>query len=336
MREDGIRAANSGVSDMHDIPTLIHDYGVLVVFAAVLVEGIGVPVPSFAVVVLAASVLDHAHLGSIFLAAFIAGLLTDLAWYWAGHRLGYKLLRTLCRVSLSTDSCVQRTESVFLRWGLSSLLVARFLPGYSLVAQPLAGALRQPFVPFLFYDLVGMVVWCVAGIVLGAVFSSAVGDVLNFLDRFGTYGTLALLFAFFAYIAYRWYRRQAVIKQLRMDRISAIELRRLIQEGSQPVILDIRPDGARAREGIIPGSIYVNPMAIEKLETTILSAHEIVIYCACPNEASAAHIAQRLMTRGVKRVRPLLGGIDAWTDAGFEVHAHSESSTTTEVTVQPL
>jgi rhodanese-related sulfurtransferase len=99
------------------------------------------------------------------------------------------------------------------------------------------------------------------------------------------------------------------------------------------VILDIRPDGARAREGIIPGSIYVNPTAIEKLEATVLSAHEIVIYCACPNEASAANIAQRLMSQGAKRVRPLLGGIYAWTDAGFEVHVFSAPSTTTAATV---
>jgi len=318
---------------MHDIPALIRDYGVLVVFAAVLVEGIGVPVPSFAVIVLAASVLDHAHLWTIFLAASVAGLLTDLAWYWAGLRLGYRLLRTLCRLSLSTDSCVHRTEALFLRWGLSSLLVARFLPGYSVIAQPLAGALRQPFAPFLFYDLIGMVVWCLAGIVLGALFSSAVGDVLNFLDRFGTFGTWVLLAGFIAYVSYRWYRRQALIKQLRMDRINAHELRKLIQEGGQPVILDVRPDAARAREGVIPGSIYVNPAAVEKLEATVLSAHEIVIYCACPNEASAAVIAQRLMTQGVKRVRPLLGGIDAWIDAGFEVAVLAEASTTTVVSV---
>lgn len=317
------------MSSMHDIPTLIREYGVLVVFAAVFIEGAGVPVPSFAVVIVAASILYESHAGvvDVFLAAFVAGMITDLVWYWAGFRLGYRLLRTLCRLSLSTDSCVHRTEMFFLRWGLSSLLVARFLPGYSVVAQPLAGALRQPFAPFLFYDLIGTAVWCLAGVLLGAVFSSAIEDVLNSVDRFGTYGTLALLSAFVAYIAYRWYQRRALIKQLRMDRISAAELRRLILEGGQPVILDVRPDGARAREGTIPGSIYVSPAAIGQLEPTVLSAGEIVIYCACPNEASAASIAQQLMARGARRVRPLLGGIDAWTDAGFELEALSESST---------
>lgn len=313
---------------VHDIPTLIRDYGIFVVFAAVLIEGIGIPVPSFAVVVIAASILYESHIGivDVFLAAFVAGMITDLVWYWAGLRLGYRLLRALCRLSLSSDSCVHRTEAFFLRWGLSSLLIARFLPGYSVVAQPLAGALRQPFAPFLVYDLIGTATWCLTGILLGAVFSFAIEDVLNSLDRFGTYGTLALLVAFLVYVAYRWYRRQALIKQLRMDRISVVELRQLILEGSQPVILDVRSSGARAREGTIPGSIYVDPATIEKLEVTVLSAGEIVVYCACPNEASAANIAQRLKARGAKRVRPLLGGIDAWTDAGFEVEALSEAA----------
>jgi membrane protein DedA with SNARE-associated domain/rhodanese-related sulfurtransferase len=331
--DDGNTIAGSRF--MHDIPSLIRDYGIVFVFAAVLVEGIGIPVPSFAVVVLAASVLDRSQLGTLFLAALSAGLLTDLAWYWAGKRLGYRLLRTLCRLSLSADSCVMRTEALFVRWGLSSLLVARFLPGYSTIAQPLAGALRQPFAPFLFYDLLGAVLWCMTGIVLGAVFSSAVGSVLDFLDRFGTYGTLTLIGAFLTYVAYRWYRRQVLIKQLRMDRISVQELRKLILDGSRPVLIDIRSDSARAREGTIPSSVFVDPAEIEKLETTILSAQEIVIYCACPNEASAAVFAQRLMARGAKRVRPLHGGIDAWTDAGFEVDAFSVTPAATMTAVQP-
>lgn len=321
------------MSNVHDIPALIREYGVLVVFVTVLVEGIGIPVPSFAVVVVAASILYASPFGivDVFVAALVAGLITDIAWYWAGHRFGYRLLRALCRLSISTDSCVHRTETFFLRWGLSSLLVARFLPGYSVVAQPLAGALRQPFAAFFFYDLIGAVVWCLAGIVLGAVFSSAIEDVLGSLDRLGSYGALALLCAFVAYVAYRWYRRQALIKRLRMDRISAAQLRQLILDGGQPVILDVRSEGARAREGTIPGSIYVDPAAIEKLEAAAFATGEVVVYCACPNEASAAVIAQRLMTRGAKRVRPLLGGIDAWTQAGFDVDVLSPSATTTVI-----
>ena len=87
---------------MHDIPSLLRDYGVLVVFGAVLIEGIGIPVPSFAVVVVAASVLKVSRLGlaSVFCAALVSGVTPDLAWYWAGRRLGYRLLRTLCRLSL--------------------------------------------------------------------------------------------------------------------------------------------------------------------------------------------------------------------------------------------
>jgi rhodanese-related sulfurtransferase len=46
---------------------------------------------------------------------------------------------------------------------------------------------------------------------------------------------------------------------------------------------------------------------------------EIVLYCTCPNEASAARVARVLMDRGFTRVRPLEGGLDCWIEAGLPV-----------------
>jgi len=43
------------------------------------------------------------------------------------------------------------------------------------------------------------------------------------------------------------------------------------------------------------------------------------LYCTCPSEASAARVAKILMNHGFKRVRPLLGGLDAWVAAGYAV-----------------
>ena len=140
---------------MHDISLLIRDFGLVVVFAAVFAEGLGLPIPSFAFVLIAAGSLYESGRASpleVTLVAFAAGLLADLFWYWAGRRFGYRLLGILCRISISPDSCVQRTESVFTRWGSSTLIVARFVPGLSVVAQPLAGAVRQAWRTFLIFD----------------------------------------------------------------------------------------------------------------------------------------------------------------------------------------
>jgi len=315
---------------MHDVVTLIRQYGTIVVFAAVFIEGVGLPIPSFAVVLVAAAAIDEtgASVLGVLWAALSAALLCDLAWYWAGHRLGYRLLRVLCKLSLSADSCVQKTESLFVRWGAPSLMVARFVPGFSVVAQPLAGAVGQRFHTFLFYDVIGVILWVAAAVLLGVVFSSAVDDVLDQLSRYGRIGTLILAGLFAAYLAYRLYRRRVFIRQLRMDRISVSELRSLIHTGPKPVVLDARPRGARLRDGSIPGSIAVDSSVLDELAKTLASVDEVIVYCACPNEASAVNIARQLLGKGARRVRPLLGGIDAWVEAGFDIETFAAVATT--------
>jgi len=54
---------------------------------------------------------------------------------------------------------------------------------------------------------------------------------------------------------------------------------------------------------------------------------EVIVYCACPNEASAAVVAKQLMRAGFKRVRPLAGGIEAWVEQGYPVELLSEGGT---------
>jgi rhodanese-related sulfurtransferase len=225
----------------------------------------------------------------------------------------------LCRISLSPDSCVQRTESVFVRWGSSVLLIARFVPGLSVVAQPLAGVVRRPWRSFLLYDCLGLLLWAGSAVVLGVMFSSAVDDVLDTLSRYGVFGAMLVAGAIVLYALYKAAQRQLLIRRLRMDRISVDELRELIEQGKAPVILDVRPSESQAQRGTIPGAVQVSKESIGSLSIRADETAEIVVYCACPNEASAAAIAKLLLVRGFKRVRPLRGGIDAWLAAGLEV-----------------
>jgi membrane protein DedA with SNARE-associated domain/rhodanese-related sulfurtransferase len=304
---------------MHDLTALIRHHEIGLVFVAVLIEGIGLPVPSYPVVIVAAALLTEANgsIASVVAAAFAAGVLCDVGWFWAGRRLGFRLLRGLCKISLSADSCVKKTEALFLRWGAPSLLVARLVPGFSIVAQPLAGALGQRFAQFLVYDVGGLFLWVASATVLGVLFSSAVDDVLDLVSRFGSVGTTVLVALLVAYVAYRWYRRYAFIRQLRMERITVQDLRTLIDAGLAPIILDVRSDAARSRDGAIPASILV--ASADEVAPATIEAAEVIVYCACPNEASAALLARQLLNLGARRVRPLLGGIDAWIAAGFAI-----------------
>jgi rhodanese-related sulfurtransferase len=128
--------------------------------------------------------------------------------------------------------------------------------------------------------------------------------------------TLALLAV---YVFARWWRRQLFIRQLRMDRITVDELAAMIDDGAAPVILDVRPDLVRFEQGIIPGAIFAHPL--DALGTLDIYSRdvEVVVYCSCPNEEAAATAANHLKRAGFRKIRPLLGGIEAWTEAGRAV-----------------
>jgi membrane protein DedA with SNARE-associated domain/rhodanese-related sulfurtransferase len=305
---------------MHDIAALIRHFGLAVVFVSVLLESLGLPLPSFAIVLIAAGAsFDERHTlpWDVMGAAFGAGICCDLFWYWAGRRYGYRLLHTLCRISLSPDSCVKRTESVFARWGSATLLVSRFVPGLSVVAQPLAGVVRRPGASFLLYDGLGLLLWAGVAVGLGVTFSTAIDDVLDVLSRFGMLGAVIVLGLFALWLGRKLAQRHVLLRRLRMDRITVDELKALIESGEAPLIFDVRASEEQQQHGVIPGAIATSENLLPSLALPADSRREIVVYCACPDEASAVSIAHALMKRGYERVRPLRGGADAWRAAGF-------------------
>ena len=122
---------------MQELIELIGRYGVLFVFANVLIEQVGLPVPALPTLVLAGALAADGKVSAplALLAALLASTLADGAWYLVGRRYGHRVLRTICRLSLSPDSCVRRTENVFDRYGLFSLVLAKFIPVEARVLQ---------------------------------------------------------------------------------------------------------------------------------------------------------------------------------------------------------
>ena len=306
---------------MQDIHQIFAEYGLAAVFAAVFLEQVGAPIPALPVLLLAGALAaDDPLFGALALfVAMLASTLGDLAWFWAGRRFGHRVLSLMCRVSLSPDSCVRQTEATFERRGVGTLVIAKFVPGLSTVAPPLAGALGMRVPSFLVFNGAGSALWAGAGLLGGLLFHDQIDTLFAGIAALGGYALAALGLLLGLYILFRWYDRRRFYRALEMARISADELHRLMSEGDYPVILDVRSRTHREVDPrLIPGA---RPVDLEDLDSALAElpgGREVIVYCACPNEASAVKVARMLAARGHTRVRPLSGGLDAWAAAGFQ------------------
>jgi membrane protein DedA with SNARE-associated domain/rhodanese-related sulfurtransferase len=302
---------------METLPQFIEAYGLWVVFVCVLLDQGGLPTPAYPPIILTASLaVDRGgSLTTILFVAILAAVLADLLWYMCGRHFGATMLRLMCKISLSPDSCVGTTRRVYARWGAKSLVFAKYVPGLAAIATTLAGESRINLARFIIYDFIGAALWAAGAIVLGVIFDDAVDALLITLEQFGGYALLLFALALVLFIAGKWRNRRRFLSQIQMARLTPEELDALMREQKDLMILDVRTAERRARAGWIPGSIHV--VDIDLLQLNVTS--EVVVYCDCPNDASAAVAARRLKEKGFARVRPLAGGFDAWKRGGHEL-----------------
>lgn len=306
---------------MTQLIELIQYYGLAFVFINVLALQAGLPFPAYPTLIITGALASRggASLQALLATAVVASLLADMAWFHAGRRYGSKVLKTICRVSMSPDSCVRQTESIFARFGVASLAVAKFIPGFASVATSMAGVVRVPLWKFLAFDAVGAALWAGVALGLGFVFRDAINDVLKVFETMGRIGLWLVIGAFLLYAAAKWWQRELFIWRLRMDRISVDELHELMSARRVGTIIDVRSPITQSLTGRIPGAIAVDSRNIKVELLPISPGQEVIVYCACPNEYSAAKVAKVLIQHGFTRVHPLLGGIDAWIAAGHPV-----------------
>jgi membrane protein DedA with SNARE-associated domain len=267
---------------MQQLAFYVSKYGLSLIFVNVLLEQLGLPIPAMPVLIVAGALAVERDLSvpRVLLVAVLASVLADALWYALGKRHGFRILKTLCRVSLSPDGCVRQTTSIFEKWGMPSLVVAKFVPGFSTVAPPLAGAINARLVPFLLYDGAGALVWAGAGIGAGMAFHRAIDRGLEFLAGIGSRALVVVGGALLLFILYKWRQRRRFYKMLRMARISPQELRRLMDEGRDPVVLDVRTSGARLRDpNRIPGARSLELADIPEKLAGLPQDREIVLYC---------------------------------------------------------
>ncbi|KVF01471.1 DedA family protein/thiosulfate sulfurtransferase GlpE [Burkholderia vietnamiensis] len=305
---------------------LVAQYGPLLVFANVLAAAIGLPVPAMPTLVLfgAMAAMHPAMIGSqvvtVVALSVLGALIGDTVWYVAGRRYGGATLKTICRLSLSRDSCVRKTERFFGRYGVRVLAVARFIPGLSLVSVPMAGALGTRYRTFAGYDALGAALWTIVALGAGLVFYRQIDWLFAGASRLGRAVLLVIVALLALYAAVRWMRRRALIRQLASARIGVDELERLLRDPSAPVVLDVRSAEHRKLDPFtIPGAQFADERHIDDIVARYPLTQKFVVYCSCPNEVTAALMARRLLDAGFTDALPLRGGLDAWRDTGREL-----------------
>ncbi|MDB5806868.1 MAG: Sulfurtransferase [Betaproteobacteria bacterium] len=307
---------------MQHLLSLLAEDGLWLVFGWVLMERIGVPIPALPIMIVGGALAADGRMSLplLCLVALAGCLIGDGLWYAAGRRYGARVLRLLCRISLSPDSCVKQSESRFERAGGPLLVVAKFIPGLATMAAPVAGAIRLRATTFFFFTGLGSLLWIAVGAGLGLLFHAEIEKLFARLEGLGHIAVPVLGALLAAYVGFKWWERRRLFKMLRMARISVDELWKLMQAGHKPVVVDVRSGVARKVDPRgIPGAL---PLEMERLSDQVQHLprdREIILYCTCPNEESAAHVAKVLIDLGYTKVRPLHGGLDAWVDAGHEV-----------------
>ena len=305
---------------MNEANAFLSQYGEILLFAVVFAEQIGLPLPAVPILLVAGALAGAGKIdltGAIVLSV-IACLAGDLIWYELGRRRGRRALSLLCRVSLEPDSCVRRTENFFTRHGVGSLVLAKFIPGLSTLAPALAGLFRVGMQRFLLFNGLGAVLWTLAFVLPGYLLSDQIERLAEEAERLGVW--LASIFGagIAAYVGYKFLHRQLLLRELRIARVTAEELKQLMDNGHELLVVDLR--GALDHEAdpyTIRGALRMTAEELEQRHHEIPRHQDVILFCACPNEATAAKMALMLRSKGITRGRALAGGIDAWREKDF-------------------
>jgi membrane protein DedA with SNARE-associated domain/rhodanese-related sulfurtransferase len=295
-------------------------YAYPIVFLWVMSEQMGVPIPAVPLL-LTAGTLTATHklsLPLVLLSTLCGSLVSDTLWYFMGRRYGGAVVKLVCKLALETATCVRRTEDYFTKHGPSSLLVAKFLPGLGSVAAPIAGQTGMPFRVFVAYDAAGVMIWALAATLTGRFF----GDVLKrnpgALAWVGHSAGGLFLLLVLGFLAWRVWKQQAFLKEIRMARLEPTELKRMLDSGKNVFIVDLRhPLDYLPDPRTLPGAVRLTPDKLVANSDAIPRDQDIVLFCTCPSEATAAKMALTMRKLGIHRVRPLRGGYDGWKDLGY-------------------
>ncbi len=259
---------------------LHHGYAVLAVW--VFAEQFGFPISSIPILLAAGALAGSGNLALAGVLSFpVAGsMLADSIWYEIGRYKGSRVLNVICRVSLEPDSCVRNAENLFARRGANALVVAKFIPGFSVAAPPLSGMLGMRISRFLLFDGAGALAYIGTFVGLGYAFSHQLEHIGQVALSLGM-GLLVLLAAgLVLYVAWKYIQRQRFIRSLRVNRITAEELKQKIEDGEKIAIVDLRHSvDFEADPNTIPGALYLPSEEFNQRYKEIPADRELILFC---------------------------------------------------------
>ena len=258
------------------------------------------------------------------LAMLAACIIADTIWFALGRRYGNSVLKLLCRLSFEASTCVSKTEGYFTRRGPVTLLFAKFVPGLSTVAAPIAGQTGMPYPRFLAWDLAGSLIWGETFILAGRFF----GDVAK---KSAPFFALARPLRHLHLrpdgprlpLSHRVWKQRKFLQQVRELRLEPSELKAMLDDAeasgtTPPFIVDLRhPLDYLPDPRVLPGALRIGPNELKQHSEIIPRDRDVILYCTCPSEETSAKLALQLHKMGVYRVRPLRGGFDGWKEAGY-------------------
>jgi membrane protein DedA with SNARE-associated domain/rhodanese-related sulfurtransferase len=304
----------------------------LILFTWVLIEQIGIPIPSIPVLLTVGTLTatEHLRLGVSLVIVLSSCALADSLWYFLGLRYGGAVLRLLCRFSFEASTCVSKTENYFTRRGPVTLLFAKFVPGLSTVAAPIAGQTGMPFQKFLAYDLGGSAIWALTFLLAGRFFGDIAKRSQAFLGVLGHFAVLAFVLMVIGFFGYRVMKQRRFLAGVRNLRLEPAELMALYEEAQaeglpQPFVVDLRhPLDYLPDPRVLPGAVRILPSDLQAHAEIIPRDRDVVLYCTCPSEETSGKVALQLHKLGISRVRPLRGGFDGWKVAGYPLLDYAE------------
>jgi membrane protein DedA with SNARE-associated domain/rhodanese-related sulfurtransferase len=321
------------------IKTLFLRHAYSVMFGWVLVEQAGLPVPSVPLMLAAGtmSAAHKVHLALLLLLILLACLIADSMWYWLGRRFGSRVLDFLCKISFDASTCVHRAQSSIARRGALTLLFAKFVPGVSTIAAPIAGRSGMSFPEFAAYDMTGTLIWAAAWLFAGRFFGDLARRSSEFFAALARFAAGLVLLMIVAIVIYRYVQRRRFMTELRGLRLEPEALLEMIDASRRdgmdpPFIIDLRhPLDLLTDPVVVPGALRIGPDELRTHREEIPRDREVVLYCTCPSEQTSAKVAMELRRLGVHRVRPLRGGLQGWKDAGYPLEAVLVSPSTAPV-----
>ncbi|RXS96915.1 VTT domain-containing protein [Silvibacterium dinghuense] len=295
-------------------------YGYLILFLWVLTEQLGVPIPSVPVL-LTAGTLTATHklnLPLVLVSVMLGSLISDSLWYLMGKRYGGAVVRLLCRLSMESSTCVRKTENYFTKHGPAALLLAKFIPGLGSVAAPIAGQTAMPYNSFVIFDCAGILIWALTFTLGGRFFGDVLKKHPGALSWVAHFAVLLFALLLLAFLSYRFLRQRAFLREIRTQRIAPQELKGMLDNGQPVYIVDLRhPLDYLPDPRTLPGAVMLTPDKLVLESEQIPRDRDVVLFCTCPSEATAAKMALAIRKLGVYRVRPLLGGFDEWKGLGY-------------------